>query len=177
MSLVENNLFSDDCGYVEMISHDKSDRHVPNVSYIGKNPNVNLFEDDYFAQDQAVMDGVELLTGFTSIPDNVYLDTLENRRRLEEYFIENPEYAIVDTASLSELVSECFNRYLQLNNESSLKEFANLTQVSLAHLAGLMDEIIIGVPSDVINNLVNNTDIDNSKLFACVEPVKEKFIY
>ena len=51
-----------------------------------------MVEDDKQASIEAEKDGIKLIYGMSGVPNQVYIDTPENRKVIEEKLIEFPEY-------------------------------------------------------------------------------------
>lgn len=165
-----------DWGYKIVTSEDSNSSYIIGVSHIEKVEDNNKFDDDYEAQEQAKSDGIKLLTGFISIRPNTYLDTPSNRKKLQKYFTENPMYCIMDRYTLSKLLFDYFLKEMRADSNFTMNGFAKKFNVSSIHLSRIERKLIDITSSDIINCLLNNTDIDKKKLFECVEPIQENFI-
>lgn len=163
-------------GYITSICDEENDSYIIGVEHIEKDDRCDKFDDDYEAQEQAKKDGVKLLSGFTSLIDDVYLDTVENRIKLQKHFEENPSYRVIDKEGMSELINEALNRYFYLNLGDSLNSFSKHLDLSPVHLSRIIRKLINITNTDVVNKLLSKTELDKSDLLDCLEPIKEKFI-
>lgn len=71
---------------------DNSDFYIPNALHIERNDDVMLVEDDEQAAKEAEKDGIKLIYRMDGVPDQVYIDTPENRENIVEMLELYPEY-------------------------------------------------------------------------------------
>jgi hypothetical protein len=71
---------------------DNSTFYIPEALHIERNDELWLVEDDEEAAIKAEEDGVKLIYNMDGVPDQVYIDTEENRRSISEMLIKYPEY-------------------------------------------------------------------------------------
>lgn len=71
---------------------DGSDFYIPNVLHIERNDELMIVDDDAQAAIEAEKDGIKLIYGMEGIPDQVYIDTPENRENIIEMLSIYPEY-------------------------------------------------------------------------------------
>lgn len=77
--------------YVIAIAED-SKFYIPNALHIERNDDLFLVESDELASIEAEKDGVKLIYGMEGVPDQVYIDTEENRKVIIEMLQLYPEY-------------------------------------------------------------------------------------
>ena len=158
-------------GYVIATCEEDNMKYIKHITHIEKDDSCDLFEDDCEAQMQAKEDGVKLLSGYLSIPDNVYLDTPENREGLQKYFSENPVYIILDKYLLSYKLQSCIGRL------SDSKELAEKLEINESILNSILKGDLEYVDSGVVNNIINSGLFEDPKVILdCLDSEIENFI-
>ena len=69
-----------------------SEYYIPNAEHIEKDDEANLVENDSEASVEAEKDGVKLIYNMSGVPNQVYIDTPENRKVIMEALEKYPEY-------------------------------------------------------------------------------------
>jgi hypothetical protein len=88
---VENKYNSKNNGWLLAYTED-SDFYISNALHIERNDELFLVKDDKQASIAAEKDGVKLIYGIDGVPDQVYVDTEENRKIIAKMLIKHPEY-------------------------------------------------------------------------------------
>jgi hypothetical protein len=71
---------------------DGSEFYIPNVLHIERNDELMLVENDEQASIEAEKTGIPLIYGMDGVPDQVYIDTEDNRNIIIEMLTQYPEY-------------------------------------------------------------------------------------
>lgn len=71
---------------------DGSEFYIPNALHVERNDALSLVENDEQASIEAEKDGVKLIYGMEGVPDQVYVDTEENRQIIIDMLEKYPEY-------------------------------------------------------------------------------------
>ena len=71
---------------------DGSEFYIPNALHIERNDELMLVEDDVEASIEAEKAGIPLIYNMDGVPDQVYIDTDDNRNILTEMLEQYPEY-------------------------------------------------------------------------------------
>lgn len=82
---------------------DDSDFYIPNAVHIERNDSLMLVENDEEASKVALHDGVRLIRGMYGVPDDVYLDTPQNRETIIEELKKDPSYMAHGTENMKEI--------------------------------------------------------------------------
>lgn len=77
--------------YLICIAED-SDFYIPNALHVERNDELMLVEDDEQASIEAEKDGIKLIYGMSGVPNQVYVDTTENIKIIEEMLEKFSEY-------------------------------------------------------------------------------------
>ena len=71
---------------------DDSEFYIPEALHIERNDDLFLVEDDKAASIEAEKDGIELIYNMDGVPNQVYINTEENKKTITEMLIKYPEY-------------------------------------------------------------------------------------
>ncbi|MBU3186616.1 hypothetical protein [Clostridium estertheticum] len=71
---------------------DNSTFYIQDALHVERNDELFLVEDDEQASIEAEKDGVKLIYNMDGVPDQVYIDTQENRILISKMLIKYPEY-------------------------------------------------------------------------------------
>lgn len=73
---------------------DGSEFYIPDALHIERNDELFLVEDDEKASIEAEKDGIKLIYNMDGVPNQVYIDTEENRKVIIEMLEKYPEYRV-----------------------------------------------------------------------------------
>lgn len=71
---------------------DGSEFYIPNALHIERNDELFLVENDEQASIEAEKDGIKLIYGMEGVPDQVYIDSDENRKIISQELLIEPRY-------------------------------------------------------------------------------------
>lgn len=91
MNTIMNTINSEEKSYLICIA-EESDFYIPNALHIERNDSLMLVKDDEEASIEAEKDGIKLIYNMAGVPNQVYVDTPENRKTIEEMLVKFPEY-------------------------------------------------------------------------------------
>ena len=77
-----------------------SDFYIPGALHIERNDDLMMVKDDVQASIEAEKDGVKLIYGMMGVPNQVYVDTEENKEVIKQALLSHPEYMAHGTINM-----------------------------------------------------------------------------
>lgn len=137
---------------------DNSGFYIPNVLHVERNDDKMLVEDDKQACVEAEKSGIPLICDMQFVPNNVYVDTEENRRIILEMLKKYPEYKKIG------LLDEIFDYYeceYEINSDGKIKEFKEDNNFTIYDS---IDEVLkawISTMEETNKNLFETGDVES----------------
>lgn len=148
---------------------DDSDFYIPNALHVERNDRKMLVNDDNQACIEAKKAGIPLISGIGFIPNDVYVDTEENRKILSEMLKLYPDYKKI---GLLDEIFEYYNCQYKIYGHGKVKEYHEDGSFTFY---GSIDETLkkwVNTMEETNKNLLQTGDVEEKYNTWCEEKIE-----